>query len=108
MASKEHEALVEKVARPTDGYLIVKRDLYYMPNSCGYTGIRDQAGRYSLEYASMLADHHCADGLTYIHESEAPEFRNAAFSDLVIAHLIKQRDELRAQLAASALGEKAE
>lgn len=36
-------------------YLILKRDLYYRPNACGYTGIKDHAGRYTLAEAQSHA-----------------------------------------------------
>jgi hypothetical protein len=75
----------------TEGWLIVKRDLYFRPDCKGYTGIRDQAGRYSLDFAK---GYEC-EGTSIIHESEAPEFREAAYSDLVIKHLIQQRDDVR-------------
>ena len=34
-------------------YLIMKRGVYYRPNNAGYTGIKDEAGRYSLDEISM-------------------------------------------------------
>jgi len=80
-------------------YLIIKRGLYYAPNSQGYTGIRDKAGRYTLDFAKDLytgTNGECR----WVHEDRAKEFMPAAYPDLVIDHLIEQRDALRAQLAA--------
>lgn len=83
-----------------EGWLIVKRDLYYRPESKGYTGIRDEAGRFPYAIAKDCQTHGCS----IVHESEAPEFREATYDDLIIKHLIKQRDEARAALTA-ALGD---
>lgn len=80
--------------KPQTGYLLIKRGLYECPNHQGYTGIRDNAGRYSLEVALAHAKHH-KEG--YIHESEAPEFSKACFHDLALNHVIKQRDALMAE-----------
>jgi hypothetical protein len=75
------------------GWLIVKRDLYYRPHSQGYTGIRDHAGRFNWEEAAE----HARRGLTIVHESVAPEFRKAAYSDTVVDMLLKQRNDARAE-----------
>lgn len=37
-------------------YLLLKRGLYWRPNSCGYTGVKCAAGRYSLDEASDLSE----------------------------------------------------
>lgn len=79
-------------------YLIMKRGLYECPNHQGYTGIRDHAGRYSLVEAKDSADHSGGD-VTMVHEDQAQEFLPAAWSDLVIKHLLGQRDVLRAEIA---------
>lgn len=81
----------------TDEWLLVKRDLYFRPGCKGYTGIRDEAGRYSYDFARSYEN----SETSMVHVSEAPEFRATAFSDLVVAHLIKQRDEVRAALTAA-------
>lgn len=78
-------------------YLIMKRGLYERPNHQGYTGIRDHAGRYSLAEAKhmfRLSDGECR----WIHEDHAQEFLPAAWHDLVIKHLLDQRDALRAEI----------
>lgn len=72
-------------------WLIVKRDLYFRPNCQGYTGIRDEAGRYSREIAQQHADH---GECTMVRASEAPEFLPAAYNDLVIKHLSNQKASL--------------
>lgn len=89
------------MADRSDSYLIVKRDLYYMPKACGYTGIRDHAGRYTLEEVAVHfpnLESENQDGMSFIHEDDAPEFTPACFHDLKAAHLQKQRDEARAEL----------
>lgn len=82
-----------------DAFLIVKRGLYFRPNCQGYTGIRDEAGRYSHAAAQSHAEH---GECTIVLASEAPEFMPLAYNDLVIKHLTKQRDEALAALNAVA------
>lgn len=82
-----------------DGYLIMKRGLYYRPNSCGYTGIRDSAGRYTLAEALKHADP--ISGVTFVHESEAKEFSSACYDDLARDHLRAQVADLRQRLQAA-------
>ena len=62
-------------------YLLMKRDLYYAPDNKGYTGIKDKAGRYLESDASPR------NGVTAIHEDEAPDFSPACWDDLKVAHL---------------------
>lgn len=82
----------------SDNYLLITRGLYECPDHRGYTGIRDYAGRYSLEEAERF--HSLSHGkITFVHENEAEEFLPAAQHDLVIKHLVQQRDDLRRQLA---------
>lgn len=73
-------------------FLLMKRDLYYRPDSQGYTGIKDYAGRYFETDAYP--------GVQAIHEDDAPEFSPACFHDLREDHIRKQRDEARAQCEA--------
>lgn len=80
-------ALDEKA---TARYLLVKRGLYYRPGNQGYTGIKDHAGRYFESDAY--------EGVTAIHEDDAPEFSPSCFHDLREDHLRKQRDEARSAL----------
>lgn len=61
-------------------YLIEKRGLYYRSNSRGYTGLKSEAGRYSLEevafrFPNMESPNQ--DGMTYIPVKEAPEYSKA-------------------------------
>ncbi|MCK1322101.1 hypothetical protein IVA94_14615 [Bradyrhizobium sp. 156] len=78
-----------------DDWLLVKRGLFYRPNYMGYTGIRDEAGRYS----GKAADEHMAAGGKAVREADAPEFMPEAYSDVVIKRLTEQRDDARAKLA---------
>lgn len=78
-------------------WLVVKRGLYYMPNDCGYTGIKDYAGRYTEAEA---ADRAKSEGVSMIQFDKAPEFTTACFDDLARDHLTKQRDTARAALKA--------
>jgi hypothetical protein len=75
-------------------WLLMKRGLYYRPNDCGYTGIRDHAGRYSAEDAKARLH----DGVTMVREDVAAEFSPACFADLALAHVLKQRDEATAEI----------
>lgn len=74
-------------------WLLMKRGLYYRPDDCGYTGIRDHAGRYSFEEAQDRA----SNGVTIISLADAPEFSEACFDDLARKHLTEQRDAIRAE-----------
>jgi hypothetical protein len=82
-------------AATEDAWLLVKRGLFYRPNNSGYTGIRDEAGRYSRQDA----DEHMAAGGKAMREADAPEFMPGAYSDIVIKRLTEQRDEARVELA---------
>lgn len=81
-------------------YLIVKRGLYYRPNGQGYTGIKDNAGRYALDEARDHADE--ASGVTFIAEADAPDFSAACFHDLALNHLQGKYAAASAALAAAA------
>jgi len=80
----------------TDRYLLMKRGLYYRPDAMGYTGIRDNAGRYPKAEAETHV--HPESGVTMIPEGRADEFSPACCDDLARDHLKKQRDDLRAAL----------
>lgn len=75
-------------------WLVMKRGLYYMPNDCGYTGIRDHAGKYTHEEA-LLRCH--GEGVSMVRFHDAPEYTTACYDDLARNHLTKQRDEARAE-----------
>ncbi len=79
-----------------NGYLLLKRNLYERPNHMGYTGIKDNAGRYSREVALKHEDHY---GLGHVvHESVAPDFTSACFEDLARNHLQAKLDEAKTAL----------
>jgi hypothetical protein len=73
------------------GYLLMKRDLYERPNHKGYTGIKDEAGRYSLQEAIEHAEWN--DWANVIHERNAPDFTKACHDDLRKAHLARKTDQ---------------
>jgi hypothetical protein len=72
----------------SDDWLIMKRGLFFRPDCKGYTGIRDEAGRYSELIAKSYAVH---GGCIIMRASEAPEFTPEVYQDLVVKHLIMQR-----------------
>jgi hypothetical protein len=73
-------------------WVIIKRGLFYKPDGCGYTGIRDHAGRYTRDEAMQ---HACpAAGCTVMRLQDAPEFTGACFDDLARNHLRAKRDVL--------------
>ena len=99
-------------AATEDRFLIMKRDLYYMPEGKGYTGVKKQAGRFSLSDTAVRFPDCDDSGLSFIHEDEAPEFSKACFEDIKLAVLRQERDEaddqavaLEAQLAETQLAE---
>lgn len=79
----------EKDMERPDEWLLIKRDLYWRPNSCGYTGLRDEAGRYTHAEASRK----CNEGVSMVHISEAPEWRASIWDEVLVEHLIKLRAE---------------
>ncbi|MBN8294587.1 hypothetical protein JI664_21620 [Rhodobacter sp. NTK016B] len=88
-------------------YLIEKRGLYYRPEAKGYTGVKDLAGRYSLAEAAERMpnrDSKNQDGVSYIHEDDAPDFSSACYQDVREEHLTKKLAAAEAQLAAAMEG----
>ena len=71
-------------------FLLVKRGLYYRPDNCGYTGIKDRAGRYLESDAMPLS------GVTAIAEEDAPMFSSACFEDIKIDYLLTKITDLEA------------
>ena len=71
-------------------YLIEKRGLYYGPNSQGYTGIKERAGRYALDEVAACffnMDSPNQNGLSYCREEDAPEYSPSCFWDTKIMHM---------------------
>jgi|GEM_PF-3859138 len=88
--------------QPATAFLIVKRDLYYKPNARGYTGIKDNAGRYTLDEVAALfpnRDSGQQDGISFIPEDEAPDYSPACFHDVKADHLEGKVRDLTAKLA---------
>ena len=75
-------------------FLILKSDLYEMPNHRGYTGIKDNAGRYTLEEVAMSVppDKYFPtnEHVYFIKEEDAPEYTHACYWDLREVHLKKK------------------
>jgi hypothetical protein len=70
-------------------YLIIKRGLYYRPQSAGYTGLKDQAGRYTLDEVAVHfpnMDSPNQDGMSFVDENEAGEYSPACPWDLRLKH----------------------
>lgn len=79
-----------------DRYLLLKRGLYWRPNSLGYTGAKVAAGRYTLEEAKSLAN----DGVSYVAESKAPLVSPSACPAAVAGDYEAQIARIRAEAAA--------
>lgn len=87
-------------------FLIEKRGLYYRPNDRGYTGIKDEAGRYTLdEVAVRFPNLECPnqDGMSFIAEPLAPDYSPACVHDVKEAHRRAKSETLLAK-AIGALG----
>ncbi|MBU3262098.1 hypothetical protein KPG71_18915 [Roseovarius sp. PS-C2] len=85
----------------SDQYLIVKRNLYYRPNAHGYTGIKEEAGRYTLAEVAVHfpnMDSPNQDGMTYIHEDDAPDYSPACCHDIRSRHQEKKARETKEAL----------
>lgn len=63
---------------PADGWVLIKRGLYWRPNAQGYTGILAQAGIYTDEDSAAYLD----EGVTRMRFSEAAEVAKATFIDI--------------------------
>lgn len=53
-------------------YLLMKRGLYWRPDSAGYTGLKREAGRYHFKYAADRA--YGNPEVSVIYEAHAAEF----------------------------------
>jgi len=92
-APEDQNGLREALARD---YVLVKRGLYYRPNSMGYTGVLDDAGRYTAEEARFHSDH--CDGVRGILASEAPRFSQACWPEIVTRTLTNDLRAAEAEL----------
>lgn len=84
--------LIDRAKAAPDGmFLIEKRGLYYRPDAAGYTGIKDEAGRYSFEDAAFHAGPNgpdgSLDGITIWAEADAPDYSPACYSDIKEKHM---------------------
>lgn len=83
----------------TTKYLLIKRGLYWRPDSCGYTGLKREAGRYDETDASCRChDEGTPFGVTMIAEEDAHYFSPSCPGD------VKQREIERALLRALTMG----
>jgi plasmid stability protein len=57
----------------SDGWLLVKRGLYWRPNAQGYTGLKEEAGVYSDEQSAAYRDHDDVEVTIRIRASEADD-----------------------------------
>ncbi len=71
------EMLAATEAVPREGYVLIKRGLYWRPNAQGYTGILSEAGIYSDEDSAAYLD----EGVTRQLASAAMEVAAATYSD---------------------------
>jgi len=79
-------------------FLLIKRGLYWRPNSCGYTGLKSEAGRYTAEEAKARADHDLTE-TTSIREDEAPEFAPNCYEETKVKYLTHRVKELEEAVA---------
>lgn len=80
-------------------YLLIKRGLYWRPNSMGYTGLKDEAGRYSKDEAVQRVNY----AVQMIEESIAPLFSPSCYDDTKLVYLFdtlsKKEGELESERA---------
>lgn len=87
---------------PEPMFLMLKRDLYECPDHCGYTGVKDRAGRYTLadvatsigpdKYTPLNEEHY------FIKEEDAPEYTHKCFWDVREAHLKEKIEALTTEI----------
>jgi hypothetical protein len=77
-------------------FLLMKRGLYYQPNSAGYCGAKVQAGRYTEQEVAVYRQN-ARDEVTVIPEDEAAEFSPACWPETKVLVLTAERDTLRAE-----------
>ncbi|MDG3089206.1 hypothetical protein P7F88_25420 [Vibrio hannami] len=82
-------AKCEGMTEGPNAYLIVKQGLYYRPESKGYTGLKAEAGRYTLDEVSVWLpnlDSPNQDGISFILADDAPEASAACYRETLDAH----------------------
>lgn len=83
-------------------WLIIKRGYYYRPESSGYTAIKSEAGRYTLEDTAARFPNESDSGLSFIHEDDAPDYSPACDAITKMQHRSKliaaERDALKAEV----------
>lgn len=76
-----------------DQFLIEKRGFYYRPNSSGYTGVQEEAGRNSFEEAAVHGrpkrSDGSLDGIFIWREKDAPEMIPKCTADVRMVHAAK-------------------
>lgn len=76
----------------SDGWLLVKRGLYWRPYAQGYTGLKEEAGVYSDEQSAAYRDHDDEEVTIRIRVSEADDIAPGC-SDEVRARYWQKRAE---------------
>lgn len=82
-------------------YLILKRGLYYRPNSQGYTPVKEEAGRYSLEEVAERfpnLDSPQQDGMSFVAEADAPEYSPSCPWDVKLRRRAEKAEQDRDRL----------
>lgn len=77
----------------SDNYLLIKRGLYWKPNSYGYTGIKAHAGRYTKDDAERRS-HSYDEPVTHIREDEAPMFSERCTQEAKLDFLVDQMRDI--------------
>jgi len=89
---------MSEVDTSAEVWLILKRGYYYRPDNCGYTAIKSEAGRYSLEETAVHFPNESDSGLSFIHEDKADDYSPACDVITKLQHqnkiLRQERDEL--------------
>ncbi len=81
---------------PENGWVLIKRGLYWRPNAQGYTGILAQAGLYSDEDSASRA--RPDEGVTRMPFREAAEVAKATFDDIAADYWREETMRLREAL----------